>query len=47
MNYRMPSLFQDGHELEYRADFQVLESTIQLAEDAGVIPADVDHFVTL
>jgi hypothetical protein len=28
------------------ADLQVLEPTIQLTEDAGVIPADVKHFVT-
>jgi hypothetical protein len=43
-------LFQNGHELEYRessADLQILETSVQSAQDRGVIAGDVEDFVAL
>jgi len=49
-DYRMVCLLQNGHELKESkcsTDLQVLEPSVKLAEDAGVVPTDVEHFVTL
>jgi len=46
----MARLLQNRHELKYcegPADLQVRKFAVQLAEDAGVVPTDVEHFVTL
>jgi len=43
-------LFKNGHKLkdcEGPADLQVLELAVQPAEDGGVVPTDVEDFVTL
>ena len=43
-------LFKNGHELkdcESSADLQVPEPAIQLAEDRGVVPADVEDLESL
>ncbi|MGD0952557.1 MAG: hypothetical protein ABR985_09205 [Methanotrichaceae archaeon] len=43
-------LFKNGHELkdcEGSADLQVLEPAVQLAQDVGVVPADVEDLEPL
>ena len=46
----MAGLFQNGHELEDSEgspNLQVLESAVQLGQDAGVVPADVEDLEPL